>query len=90
MEGRWTIRWLPLTASGPGGYKVGGTEPWPGETPTPVVPCDDAAVERVAQALLDRRRKAVGLDLVPVDRMVEAESFRRDAEAALRAAGETP
>jgi hypothetical protein len=51
MEGRWTIRWQPYEAGVPGGYKIGGTAPWPGDDgPTPVVPCDDAAVERATTA----------------------------------------
>jgi hypothetical protein len=49
MEGRWTIRWQPFTASSPGGYKVGGNEPWPTDDPTPVVPCNDTAVDAAVQ-----------------------------------------
>jgi hypothetical protein len=49
MEGRWTIHWdkhaQPIAA-----YKVGGTPPWPTEDPTPVVPCDAAAMERATRS----------------------------------------
>jgi hypothetical protein len=82
MEGRWTIRWQPFTASSFGGYKLGGREPWPGEDPTPVVPCDDAAVERGARALCE----ADGGD---PDTCRCMSMHRRDAEAVLRAAGES-
>lgn len=80
MEGRWTIRWQPFKY-GMGGYKVGGREPWPTEKPTPVVPCDDAAVERAAKAVSDGWA---------IDEPDAPRTAREIAEAVLRAAGETP
>jgi hypothetical protein len=79
MDGRWTIRWQPWVGGTPGGYKVGGREPWPTEEPTPVVPCDDVAVERAARGLARAFGEEVGFA-----------DWRRVAETALRAAGETP
>lgn len=69
MEGRWTIAYVGYNE-----WRVDG--PLPTTDPTPVVPCDDAAIERVHAVLLD----AFG----PIG------DIREVAEDALRAAGETP
>jgi hypothetical protein len=81
MDGRWTIK-QDRTAYGViqwiGGAKV------PREA-TPVVPCDDAAVERAALAL----HLARGLSRASFG----SENYcgcREHAEAVLRAAGEVP
>jgi hypothetical protein len=63
MEGRWSI--YQGRASGVGA--------WTPE-PVPVVPCDDAAIERAAAALANRG----------------VMSHREDVEVAFRAAAEVP
>ena len=79
MEGRWTI-WTDED-TGVANIRIKGPDmPW---QPVEVVPCDDAAIERVALVLFPH--------IVPVaaddDAMRLATSL---AHAAFRAAGETP
>lgn len=75
MEGRWTI---------PVDDGVVVLWPWraEGHVPrVPVVPCDDAAVERGAQAIYEATRTQSGLSHTGCYQL---------ARIALRAAGETP
>jgi len=67
MEGRWTI-----TKRNDDVRFIGG----PGAQEVPVVPCDDAAIERAARAL------SAGMEPTAIE--------REQAVAVLRAAGETP
>ena len=83
MEGRWTIV-LDSHATG-FTQRVEG----PGHEGTPVVPCDDAAVERVA-AELARQRGWVWAALSDRHHAGTREALRDAATAVLRAAGETP
>lgn len=70
MQGRWTIR----IENGFGNYTKGpSTLGW-----VPVVPCDDAAIARAADAIAD------------ADPDLRSSHAREFAEVALRAAGETP
>jgi hypothetical protein len=86
MDGRWTIK-QNRTSYGViqqiGGAKV------PREA-TPVVPCDDAAVERAAAALEHEMMDRAGGDeyLYGMDDDVRAEFLTDLAETVLRAAGE--
>lgn len=49
MDGRWTItRRASCTSSGDDWHIAAGPDPGAGHPGVPVVPCDDAAVERVA------------------------------------------
>jgi hypothetical protein len=54
-------------------------------TEVPVVPCDDAAIERVAKALTD-----IAEDYWDEMDDYEREPYRARARKVLRAAGETP
>jgi hypothetical protein len=81
MEGRWTIRWDP--DFGLGAFRVGGTRPFPVDR-VPVVPCDDAAVERAARVLI----KSTPAWLLDYTARGDAAAARDIAEAVLRAAGE--
>lgn len=66
MEGRWTIAYVGYNE-----WRVDG--PLPTTDPTPVVPCDDAAIERAVHAIAG----------------VVSPGYRRAvAEAVLRAAGD--
>jgi hypothetical protein len=79
MEGRWMIR---LDAAN--GLAL--TDSWStGDREVPVVPCDDAAIERAARALCDDEQEA--WDALDV---MEHTIYRGKAFKALRAAGETP
>jgi hypothetical protein len=73
MDGRWTIN------------QGGAAGPWTNE-PMPVVPCDDAAIERAAQMLCRE-----GMDYADgwVQGDTDRDYPRLIAEAVLRAAGET-
>jgi len=85
MEGRWTIRLVPTLD---GGHRVAADGPLLTE-PVPVVPCDDAAIERGSQALYEmgRGKDWPGvLNGLPVSHV----GTREVARAVLRAAGETP
>lgn len=77
MEGRWTIVTLHDV---PRAIESAGHVPAPGWGAVPVVPCDDAAVERVAAKLAAIQGYHVG----------PLEIDRRAACELLRAAGETP
>jgi hypothetical protein len=81
VEGRWTIRW-DADSWPHAQFKIGGTFPLPGEEFVPVVPCDDAAVERGGKALVEiAKRWGLG--------DWQMSGARELAEALLRAAGET-
>lgn len=71
MEGRWIHQRLVEDASGIDGFRM---------VRTPVVPCDDAAIERVTAEL----RKRI---VAPSN---ATEKLREIAVAVLRAAGATP
>lgn len=77
MDGRWTIHLnkfgLPSSAPVVGGQSV------------PVVPCDDAAIERVAVRLADEYMGG----WAALDENTRAE-IREAASDLLRTAGETP
>lgn len=77
MEGRWTI-WTDED-TGVANIRIKGPDmPW---QPVEVVPCDDAAIERVAAKLAEIQGYHAG----------PLEIDRRSARALLRAAaGETP
>lgn len=75
MKGRWTI------CQGRGDLVI--VHGYDGPDGVPVVPCDDAAVERAAKAARDAYHEAV-------DKHLLKELWPRVAEAVLRAAGETP
>ena len=68
MEGRWTIWKAGLKCKAIAGPNCDGV---------PVVPCDDAAIERAERAVMALPEWDVG-------------DPRQVAEAVLRAAGETP
>lgn len=76
MEGRWTIRDAPNARGGRSAHLLGPEVPaW-----TPVVPCDDAAIERAASEMASWSG--------PVPSGVDG--FRPFAERVLRAAAEVP
>jgi hypothetical protein len=77
MKGRWTVK-LAHNVCAWGDTMAVVSGPVPTEDPTPVVPCDDAAVERAV--------RAVGREF---SRGFNAWSDRSIAEAVLRAAGES-
>lgn len=85
MEGRWTIKVVEDVWSQGGRMAVVASGPNPGREPVPVVPCDDAAIERVVLALWKSRANMRDWRLED-----ERKQFTRIAEAVLRAAGETP
>jgi hypothetical protein len=81
MQGRWTIH--RRGDQNPGGYVRNYSEAL--GFPMPVVPCDDAAIERSAERLLAYR-----YSLGPAQAKSLLAECRRDVETVLRAAGETP
>jgi hypothetical protein len=81
MKGRWTVK-LAHNVCAWGDTMAVVSDPVPTEDPTPVVPCDDAAVERIARWLHCERFGCAGEE--------PCATCRRDAEAVLRAAGESP
>jgi hypothetical protein len=81
MEGRWTIKPERLTGVNGGSVILSVAYGPVVEVATPVVPCDDAAVERAAAYL-----RSISLNDPP-----HFHGDRRSlAEAVLRAAGESP
>lgn len=78
--GRWTINEMRLGL----GWNANIGGPIIDDLPVPVVPCDDAAVERVMAVLDDGR-------VFPGDESnITPDELRKLAEAALRAAGDAP
>lgn len=82
MKGRWTIYYIAGA-----GAVVDGPSVEPRER-VPVVPCNDAAIERAARALCDEGIRALDGTYSTWER--HADGFLAMAERALRAAGETP
>ena len=83
MQGRWIIANVGL------GVQVRSMTGSKAEAPegiTPVVPCDDAAIERAARALAERQGSSWSYGNNPAI----AEEYREDIRASFRAAGETP
>ena len=77
VEGRWTITYTPMNSHD---WEVAGSPlDWDGmdDPSVPVVPCDDAAIERAAEAVEDAMRAK---PLTPAEII----------EIGFRAAGETP
>lgn len=85
MQGRWQMMVRP-DGSAPGAAKApdeGALRH--GWSCVPVLPCDDAAIERAGRALAARAGDGEAYDRGEA----WAREWREDAEAALRGAGET-
>jgi hypothetical protein len=80
MEGRWKV-WVDAEL----GCLADENNPRMADFEVPVVPCDDAAVERVARVLCRQR----GYDWGTAGDGLRA-ALTAAADQALRAAGETP
>lgn len=81
MEGRWVLEGVP-----DGKWPMVQRGPWLGDrVRVPVVPCDDAAIERAAQGLADAVQSVNGRG-----RGAVADHHYEWVRAVFRAAGETP
>lgn len=88
MDGRWTINQMKMGL----GWNASVGGPITNDLPMPIVPCDDAAIERGVEAARRRHQEWFNRRLRGDvgGEWLDSEDFADLVEDILRAAGETP